>query len=227
MVHHLLAASLEWAFASLVALKSILDPLPVDKVPPGSNVLRAAVLAVNIIGVLPDIDDKKSLALAFDSGIASIMAALNAKLAIFTKDKEDPTTAKVTNSSSGESLLELVKASEAGVDLLLEILAHFMSSLVLSASHAKPVEVMVEKLASLVAQSTSRSVLHDVADRLVLEISRSASKFSELGSVALVMLLVMELDSLSRDVGLKSILSIRKFNDVVGGHVGISINREQ
>jgi len=214
----LLTAGLERTLASLVALESVLNPLPVDKVPPSSNILRTAVLAINVISMLPNIDDKKSLTLALDNRVGAIMAALNAELAVLTKNQEDPTTAKVAHSSSGESLLELIKVTETGIDLLLEVLAHFMGSLVLSSSHAKPIEVMVEELTSLIAHGTSRSSLHDSANRLVLELSRSTSEFSELGCIALMMLLIMELNSLSRDVRLKSILSIREFNSSVSGH---------
>jgi len=222
MIVYLLLASLEGALASLVALEGVLDPLPVNEVPPGSDVLRTTVLAIDVVSVLPNIDDEKSLALAFDGRVGAIMAALDAKLAIVAEDQEDPTTAKVADSSCGESLLELVKAAEAGVDLLLELVAHFVGGLVLGASHAKPVEVMVEQLASLVAHGTSRSSLHDGADGLVLELCRSSSKFSQLGGVALVVLLIVELHSLGRDVRLKSILGIRKFNSSVSGHSCLS-----
>ena len=211
--------SLEGALTSLVGLESVLNPLPADKVPPGSNVLRATVPAVDVVSMLPDVNDKESLALALNGRVAAVVATLDAKLAIFTKDEEDPTTSKVADSSSGESLLELLHAAEAGVDLLLEVLAHFVSSLVLSASHTEPIEVVVEELASLIAKTTSRGVLHDVADRLVLELSGGASELSQLGSVTLVVLLIVELDSLSRDVRLEGILGIRKLNSSVGGHL--------
>jgi len=210
---------LEGALTSLVGLENVLNPLPADEVPPGSNVLRATIPAVDVISMLPDINDKESLALALNGRVAAVVAALNAKLAILTKDEEDPTTSKVADSRSGESLLEFLHAAEAGIDLLLEVIAHFVSSLVLSSSHAEPIEVVVEELASLIAKTTSGGVLHDLADGLILEVSGSTSELSQLGSVALVVLLIVELDSLSRDVRLQGILGIGKFNSSVSSHL--------
>jgi len=216
-------ASLEGALTSLVGLEGVLNPLPADEIPPGIDILRTTVPAINVVGMLPNIDDKEALALALDDGVAAVVATLDAELAVLTKNKEDPTTAKVANSGCSEGLLELLDTAEAALDLLLEIVTHFMSSLVLGASHAEPVQVVVEELTSLVAETTSRSILHDFADALVLEISRSTSKFSQLGSITLVMLLIVEFNSLSRDVRLKSILGIRKFNSSISGHYSIKI----
>jgi len=217
--------SLEGTFASLVLLKGFLNPFPADEVPPCSNVITTSILAIEVISMLPNINDKKAFALLLDDGVAAIMATLDAEFAILTKDEEDPSAAKVACSSSSEGLLELLHTSEAALDLLLEFGAHFMSSLVLSGSHAKPVEVVVEELTSLVTKSTSRSVLLDEANRLVLELSRSTSKFSKLGCITLVMLSVVELYSLGRDVRLKSILSIRKFNSSISGHLAITTTK--
>jgi len=208
---------LERAFARTESLEGLLDPLPVDKVPPCGDILRTTVPAINVIGVLPNVDNEESLALALNDGVAAIMAALDAKLAILADDEEHPSTAKVAHSSSGEGLLELLKAAEVSIDLLLELLAHFMGGLVLSAGHAEPVEVVVEELTSLVAHGAS-GFLHDFAEGLILELLRSRNELRQLGCVALVVLLVVELDSLSGDVGLKSVLGIRQFDDFVSGH---------
>src|SRR5579872_4005887 len=94
--------------------KSLVHFGPVDHVPPRADVIRTAVLILQVVRVLPDVDAEDDL-LAFHQRAVLVRAALDGELAAVV-DHPRPAAAEAADAGLRELLLERVERSEGSVD---------------------------------------------------------------------------------------------------------------
>src|SRR2546423_1936689 len=91
------------------------DGLPVDGVEPGGDVVRALVLVLEVVGVLPDVhaEDRGH---ALHVGAVLVRIALDRELAARVGDEPSPSAAELAYRGFGELLLESVIRAEGALD---------------------------------------------------------------------------------------------------------------
>src|SRR5205807_9032280 len=87
--------------------KPLLDLVPVDRVPPRVDVIRAAVLVLEIVGVLPHVeaDDRE---LAFHQRAVLVGGRDDVDLARLVLYQPRPARAEASDGGGGKFLLELI-----------------------------------------------------------------------------------------------------------------------
>mmetsp|Transcript_887 Transcript_887/g.2792 ORF Transcript_887/g.2792 Transcript_887/m.2792 type:complete len:243 (+) Transcript_887:1763-2491(+) len=97
------------------------DLLPVDHVEPRRDVLRAAVLVLEVVRVLPDVEaedrDHLGLAAAVHERVVLVGRRVDRKLAVGLDAKPAPARAEAAGRLGGELLLKLVERAKRLVDL--------------------------------------------------------------------------------------------------------------
>src|SRR5205809_7740769 len=100
------------AIRLLVALG---DSLPVDRVEPGRDVVRALVLVLEVVGVLPHVHaEDRGHALHVRAVLVGV--ALDRELAARVGDEPSPAAPELTDRGLGELFLERVVRTESAVD---------------------------------------------------------------------------------------------------------------
>src|SRR5437762_9786189 len=94
--------------------KPLVDFVPVDDVPPRVDVVRAAVLVFQVVGVLPDVEAEDRL-LPVHHRVVLVRRALDRDLPAVVHDPR-PAAAEPADRRLLEFFLELVEAAERGVD---------------------------------------------------------------------------------------------------------------
>jgi hypothetical protein len=102
----------------LVALgggEALVDFVPVDGIPPGGEVVGAAVLVFEVVGVLPDVVAEDGVA-ALRDRVVLVGGGDDGELAGF-EDEPAPAGAELLGGGLVEQLLERFEVAEVGLDL--------------------------------------------------------------------------------------------------------------
>src|SRR5690606_36319563 len=89
--------------------------VPVDDVPPCGDVVRPAVLVLEVVGVLPHVEAQDGRVAVHD-GRVLVGRAGHRELAVFGDDEPGPAAAKASGCGLGKGLLKRVKAAKGLVD---------------------------------------------------------------------------------------------------------------
>src|SRR5690606_5693566 len=93
-----------------VVLVAPVDLVPVDRVPPLADVVRAAVLVLEVVGVLPDVDAEERLEALHHRGIL-VRQTDDVGVALGVEDEPRPAGAELAGGGLVEGLLEGVEAA--------------------------------------------------------------------------------------------------------------------
>jgi len=193
------------------------DKAPIDEMPPVVDVFGTSVASVDVVSVFPDIDNKDRTTNTLKDGVAEIVAVEDVELALSEIDP-DPARSKVGSCTLGELLLELVHTAKRLGEELRHRFGDLVGFLVSSSSKTRPVEVVVEQLAGVVADAAFGLRLHDAAQTHVGIFGLAGNKLGKLGSIGVGVLAVVVLDGLGADVGGKSVFGVLEGTGVEGGH---------
>src|SRR6266581_4472849 len=103
------------ASSSRPLLVALGDGLPVDRVEPRRHVVRALVLVLQVVGVLPHVDAEDGRQ-AVHVGAVLVGVALERELAARVGGKPSPAAPELADRGLGELLLERVVRTERAVD---------------------------------------------------------------------------------------------------------------
>jgi len=128
-LHALLAAFIFIFFGhiSFLLAQVAVGKLPVDQGPPSIDEIGALVSVVDVVGMLPNVNDKNRL-LVFRQRIPGIMCAHHLKLAVGVLHKPSPAGAEMSGSGGIQLLLEDSERSKVAVDQLLSLSNRFVAS---------------------------------------------------------------------------------------------------
>src|SRR5579884_2841418 len=132
------------AAALVVAARNL---VPVDDVPPVGEVLWAAVLILQVVGMLPDViahDGEE----AFHQGTILVRGRSDRQLAIVIEDQPDPAGAETLRASIVKGRLELVEGAEGVLNGFREVAARLPAAMLL---HDLPEHRVVGVAAAIVA----------------------------------------------------------------------------
>ena len=190
--------------------------MPVDRAPEGINVRGTIVLVVDVVGVFPDIASEDGLDL-FSQRVAGVVGLHNLQLArLGVLDEPGPTGAEVADGGGGEFLLELFERTEGRLDFFSDAARGFSTT---SGGHGLPVEGVVPDLGGEVEDGSLFGHDH-FFDGLLGEFRVGFGSSVELGDVASVVLVIVELDLSFRDtLGSEIAVAPRKMRNGEGsGH---------
>src|SRR5579862_8896262 len=138
--------------------KTLIDLRPVDDVPPGVDVIGPAVLVLQVVRVLPDIDAEDDV-LAVHQRTVLVRRALDGQ---FVAAADDPRPAASEASGRGllQFFLQLVEAAERGIDGVGDCAGRRAAGL---RSHDLPEHRMIRVSAAVVAHG-GPDVLGDAVD---------------------------------------------------------------
>ena len=180
------------------------DELPVHDLPDLLHVVRAAVLEVHVVRVLPNIDGEEG-SLSINDRAASVTGVLDGELAgLRVSDEPGPSAAEVTDGLGLEVLLKVFHGAKGGDDGLLKGLGHGLTVV----DQALPEEGVVEVLSGLVEEDFLLRLAGGLLDNLLdgEAIILILSKIIELVNVCLVVLVVVQVELLAGNDGLEAIL---------------------
>src|SRR5690606_16026531 len=130
--------------------------IPVDDLPELLQVIRTAVLVVEIVRVFPYIksQDRRQ---TFGQRVSCIRLLLDREFAVGILGQPDPSRTENGDTGSIELLLELVERTKLGVDGLCQLPLGFSTAIGLEGGE---VEVVIEDLSGIV-EDGSAALLHD------------------------------------------------------------------
>src|SRR5262245_32520304 len=204
------------AYPSSRAAKALADLGSVTDVPPRVDVVRPAVLVLQIVGVLPDVDAEDGL-LAVHERAVLIRSAFNGQLAAGV-DHPRPAAAEAADGCLLQFLLELVEAAERSVDRIRNRAGRRATRL---GPHDLPEHRVVRVAAAVVAHGGANvfrdgvDVLQQVVNALGLQLGMLLERRVQVRDVRVVMLPVMDFHRLLVDVGFESIGRVRKWRERV------------
>src|ERR1035437_8596376 len=193
-----------WLFARV---EPVFDFLPVDYVPPGGNVIRAAVLILQVVGVLPHVQ-AHHVALALHYGAVLVGGGRNLE---FPAGSQQPRPAGAEARGRGlvELLLEALEAAESADDRLGHV-AHRRPST--ARPHDLPEHRVVDVAAAVVAHRGANVLGNDGAvagqqllDGLVRQGGGRFQRFVQVGDIRVMVLAVVDLHRHFVDVRLQRI----------------------
>src|SRR3954468_9217235 len=127
------------------------DFVPVHHVPPRLDVVRTAVLVVEIIRVFPDIDAEE-WCVPFHQRAVLVRCRSHLELPALVLDQPGPPAAETLRSSVREFFLERVEAAEGGFDVVAEFPRGFPAFV---RAHDLPKEGMVRMPTTIVADNAA------------------------------------------------------------------------
>lgn len=192
-------------------LVALLDGVPVDHIPPGLDVIGASVLVVQVVSVLPDVDGQEG-AEAHREGVSGVMALPDGELPVLVRAEPHPPARKVPGGLVAEGLLEGLEGAKVPHDRVVELPRGGRGFGVLGGAEAVPVEGVVPRLGGGVVGALGH-LLGPAGDDAVegaLLVGGPGDNLVELGDVAPVVLVVVEVDDSLADVGLEGVLGVGK-----------------
>ena len=181
---------------------------PVHDLPKGGEVGSAAVLVVEIVGVLPDVEGEQGFE-AFREGVAGVGFLGDDQGAVFLCGEPHPAAAEEGDAFGLELGFEGIEVTPLLLDLSClitrRLLGHLVGGLKLG-----EVEVVVEDLAGIV-EDAALGFFHDLFQRHRLE-RRAGNEFVEVVHVALEVLAVVEFEGLGADHRRQGVLGVRKID---------------
>ena len=172
-----------------------LDKLPVDNLPDSSEVVRALVAVVDVVGVLPDIYGKKWLEAVLNRR-AGVVHSEHFELAGFANKQPGPATAKMFAGHLTKLSLEGGEICKSFVDGLSK-LARWRIALALRRGQALPIKAMIISLGGVIENWAGLGLNNDLFNWQLGKIC-ALDKTIEIINVGLVVLAVVELNSFLR-----------------------------
>src|SRR6266851_1300682 len=188
------------------------DGLPVDRVEPGRHVVRALVLVLQVVGVLPHVHAEDGRHAVHVRAVL-VGVALDRELAARVGDEPSPAAPELAHCSLGELLLERVVRTEGAVDGVADAARRGASP---TRAHDRPEDRVVRVPAGVVAQDVAYVLGHradsaqKVLDRLRGELGVLLERPIRVVHVGLVMPVVMDLHGLGVDVRFQRVEAIGK-----------------
>ena len=174
---------------------------------------RAAVLVVEVVGVLPDVEGKDGLE-GFVDGVAGAGLLSDDEGAVCGGGKPDPAGAEEAGAFGDEVVLEGVEGAPLLLDLRDEFrVVRLVWSGVIGRSELREIEVVVQDLAGIVEDGAGRSLFDDLLKREVL-VGRAGEELVEVVHIGLQMLAVVESDGAGADDGLECVGSVGKVDEL-------------
>jgi len=209
-----------------VLLEVLGDAGPVHHIPPGSNVLGASGLVLQVVGVLPDIqaqngDCGSSLDEAVHQGIVLVGSRDHNQLSALVHAQPAKSRAEQSDCLVGKLFLHSVNGPERGGDGLGKG-GRRLSGLV-RGTHDSPEKSVVVVTPPMVSDGTpllEGDVLHLHESRTGEVRARDGS--IELGHVSIVVVLVVEVHGLLVDIGLKSLVGVGEVRELEGRHLDLA-----
>src|SRR6202030_500085 len=93
------------------------DRVPVDHVPPGFDIIGPAVLVIQVVGVLPNIDAENRCITVHERTVL-VRRRDDFELATLVLDQPRPTAAETADARGGQFLLESIEATAGGLDIV-------------------------------------------------------------------------------------------------------------
>jgi len=186
-------------------LQSMSDKTPIDNMPPVINVFGTSIAGIDVISMLPDINNKDRTTSTLKDRVAVIVAVDDLELALSVEDEPDPSRSEMGSCTLAELFLELVNTAKVLSETLGELLRNLVGFFVLDGCQTGPVEVVVKELAHIGTDGTLGLGLHDSAFTHSGILGLGGNELSQLGSISMGVLAVVVLDGLGADVGGKSV----------------------
>ena len=192
--------------------------VPVDDVPERRNVVGTAILVVQVVRVLPDVEADDGRAALHQRGVL-VGHRLDAERAVGGEAQPGPAAAEARGGRLGELLLEAVEAAERGRDLVAQRAGRRAA---LAGAHDGPKKRVVRVAAAVVAHGRAdvlghlAHVGHQRLDALVRKRRMVRERLVEVGHIGVVVLTVMDLHRLRVDVRLERIVRVRKGRQLIG-----------
>ena len=189
---------------------------PVHDLPELGEVGGTAVLVVEVVGVLPDVEGEDGTEAAGD-GVAGAGLLGDDEGAVGDGPEPDPAGAEEPGALGDEVVLEGVEAAPLLDDLLQE--GGIFRRLRAAGAELRKIQVVVQDL-SCVVEDGAVGLADDLFERHAFE-GRARQKFVQVIDIALEVLAVVEADGAGADDRLERILRIRKFNQCK--HIVVSL----
>jgi hypothetical protein len=195
--------------------------LPVDRVPPGVDVVGAPVLVLQVVGVLPHVDAEERRLPVGDRVV--LVRGRHDRESRTVMHEPRPARAELADAGVLHLALEVVEGAEGVPDRSRQVAVGLAAPV---RRHRLPEERVVEVAAAVVADRGALllgdlgEVRDDLLDRLVGEVG-ALERGVRLVHIRLVVLVVVDLHRLRVDVGLERRLLVWQGRDLVG-HWGSS-----
>ena len=181
-----------------------LGKLPIQKmIDHGIDVIRSAVLIIQIVRVLPDVDGQKGRLAMGHRRIG--VGRLDNLETLFIGHQPGPPASKLTHGRSAEFPLKIVITSKALIDSLADLPLRLSSP---ARRQAFPIEVVIPCLSGVIEESRLVGkrccFLYDLNQMQISKLG-APHQLSRLVHVRFMMLAVMETDRVFLNVGLESI----------------------
>ena len=181
---------------------------PVDEGPEGLELGGAAVLVVEVVGVLPDVEGEDGLQ-AFGDGVAGAGLLGDGEGAVRRGGEPDPAGAEKPDAFGDEVVLEGVE----GTPLLDDLLHKFAGRVrrCRAGGELREVHVVVEDLAGVVEDGAVRLLDYLVQGKALVR--AAGEEFIQVVDVSLEVLAVVEADGAGADHGLQRVVGIGELNE--------------
>jgi len=181
-------------FVAFCGYEALVDLFPVDGVPPGSEVVGALVLVLEVVCVLPDVVAEDGV-VALGERVVLVGGGGDLQFAAF-KGEPAPAGAELLGGGLVELLLEVLEGAEVFLDLLADLACRFAAALGL---HDLPEHGVVDVAAAIVLDDFANvlgdagEVLDELLGGFLAEFCVLFYRAVEIGDVGLVVLVVVEL----------------------------------
>src|SRR6185436_1607052 len=197
-------------------LQPLVDLRPVDDIPPRVDVVGPAILILEVVRVLPDVDAEDGL-LAVHHRVVLVRRALDDELAAVV-DHPRPPAAEPSDRGRLQLLLQLVEAAERAVDRVGNRARRRAAGV---RPHDLPEHRVVQMAAAVVAHGGTNRFGHavDALDEVLEALRRKLRGLFngsvEVRHVRVVVLAVMNLHRLLVDVRFERVARVRKWRKCV------------
>ncbi len=190
--------------------------MPVKNLPEVVKLGGTAVLVVEVVGVLPDVEGQDGTEAAGD-GVAGAGLLGDDEGAVGDGPEPDPAGAEQPGAFGDEVVLEGVEAAPLLHDLLQE--SGVLGRLGAAGAELREIQVVIQDLSGVV-EDGAVGLADNLLERHAL-VGRARQQFIQIIDIALQVLAVVETDGAGADDRLERILRIRKFDQCK--HIVVSL----
>ena len=190
---------------SIILFQACVDFVPVDDAPQGTDVPRAGVAVIDIIGVLPHVEGEQRLE-ALGDGVAGVAFLGDDEFAVRVEAEPDPAGAEEAGALGGEFLLEGFEAAELRVDQLRNLADGGVAFA--RRAELQKIKIMIEDLPGIV-EDAAFGRADDLLEGLAFERGAGDGRV-QVVHICLEMLSVVECYGLCADCRCKRVGCVRK-----------------
>jgi hypothetical protein len=183
---------------------------PIHHVPPSFEIIRPAILVIEIVGVFPNIDAENRFVAVHERAVL-VRRRHDFELAAFVFDKPRPTAAETTYARGGELLFKGIETTEGGFDVVGKFSRWLAARLW---PHDLPEERMIGVTAAVIAHRRANIFRHriqvadQILDRFVRQIGFVFKRVVYVRDISLVMFRVMNFHRTRVDVRLECVVCV-------------------